>query len=103
VASTRERSKVDAAMVLAEPWQHDDVHSLGANRRHDPQAHALYRNRGAPSRQRDATLRRRGRRVMIYGQHTGTRDLLPRLQSILARHGVKAAILRSSTVSPEKR
>ena len=46
---------------------------------------------------------RRGRRVMIYVQHTGTRDILPRLQSILARHSFRAAILRSSTVPPEQR
>ncbi len=46
---------------------------------------------------------RRGRRVMIYVQHTGTRDILPRLQSILARQGIRAAVLRANTVSPEKR
>lgn len=46
---------------------------------------------------------RRGRRVMIYVQHTGTRDILPRLQAILARQGFRAAMLRSGTVPPEKR
>ena len=46
---------------------------------------------------------RRGRRVMIYVQHTGTRDILPRLQSILARQGIRAVVLRANTVSPEKR
>jgi len=40
---------------------------------------------------------------MIYVQHTGTRDILPRLQSILARQGIRAAVLRANTVSPEKR
>ena len=43
---------------------------------------------------------RRGRRVMVYVQHTGTRDILPRLQAILARAGFRAAILRAGTVSP---
>ncbi len=47
--------------------------------------------------------RQRGRRVLVYLTHTETRDLSPRLVSVLARAHLRTAVLKSATVAPERR
>jgi hypothetical protein len=47
--------------------------------------------------------RRRGRRVVVYLANTDTRDLTPRLQAILEAEGFRVAVLKASTVAPERR
>lgn len=46
--------------------------------------------------------KKKGRKCMIYAQFTGTRDITPRLKSLLVDQGVRVEILRS-TVKPENR
>ena len=50
-----------------------------------------------------ATERRQGRKVAIFLEHTGTRDLIPVLQDKLVQHGFSPLILRSDTVRSESR
>ena len=44
-----------------------------------------------------------GRKTLVFATHTNKRDLLPRLQDILERSGLKVAVLRSDTVDADKR
>ena len=50
-----------------------------------------------------ATERKEGRKVAIFLEHTGTRDLIPVLQEKLAQRGFSPLILRSDTVQTENR
>lgn len=47
--------------------------------------------------------RRRGRRVLMYVTHTGKRDITPRLAQLMSDAGLKVAVLKSRTVSPDRR
>ena len=47
--------------------------------------------------------RRQGRKVAIFLEHTGTRDLLPTLEDKLKQNGFSPLVLRSQAVSPEHR
>lgn len=49
------------------------------------------------------TQKQRGRRVLIYVTHTGTRDITPRLQQILGDARLRVKVLKSDTVRAEKR
>jgi len=44
-----------------------------------------------------------GRKVLLYVTHTERRDITGRLQKILASEGIPVAVLKSHTVSPERR
>ena len=50
-----------------------------------------------------ATEQKEGRKVAIFLEHTGTRDLIPVLQEKLVQHGFSPLILRSDTVQTENR
>ena len=50
-----------------------------------------------------AAERKEGRKAAIFLEHTGTRDLLPTLQSRLRQHGFAPLILRGHQVKPEHR
>ena len=50
-----------------------------------------------------AAERLQGRRVLVYATHTGTRDITERMESILKRHGFKAAVMKADAVPPERR
>jgi len=43
------------------------------------------------------------RRVLVYITHTATRDISPRLESVLSGAGLRVATLKSDTVSAERR
>ncbi len=45
----------------------------------------------------------KGRKVAIFLEHTGTRDLIPDLEERLSRNGISALVLRSNTVPTDKR
>jgi hypothetical protein len=47
--------------------------------------------------------KRRGRRVLIFVQGTEKRDITPRLTTMLAKEGIRAAVLKSHTVTAKKR
>jgi hypothetical protein len=47
--------------------------------------------------------RARSRRVLCYVVHSDVRDLTPRLQDVLEREGFLVAVLKASTVPPERR
>jgi hypothetical protein len=47
--------------------------------------------------------RRHGRRVLVYITHTASRDISPRLVSILAEAGHRVATLKSDTASADRR
>lgn len=47
--------------------------------------------------------RGRRRRVLAYLTHTETRDLSPRLCTILERAGIRVAVLKAATIPPERR
>jgi SNF2-related domain/Helicase conserved C-terminal domain len=49
------------------------------------------------------TERKEGRKVAIFLEHTGTRDLIPVLREKLMEHGFSPLILRSTTIKPEHR
>ena len=49
------------------------------------------------------TERKEGRKVAIFLEHTGTRDLLPTLKEKLVSSGFSPLILRSQAVKPENR
>lgn len=49
------------------------------------------------------TERRQGRKVAVFLEHTGTRDLLPTLKHKLRENGFSPLILRSQAVKPEHR
>ena len=49
------------------------------------------------------TERKQGRKVAVFLEHTGTRDLLPTLEEKLMENGVTPLILRSQAVKPEYR
>lgn len=44
-----------------------------------------------------------GRKACVYLEHTGRRNLLPELVTLLVNAGFKPLVLQSTTVSPEKR
>lgn len=44
-----------------------------------------------------------GRRALLYVTHTETRDITGRLQKLLLSEGVPVVVLKSHTVSPERR
>lgn len=44
-----------------------------------------------------------GRRVLLYVTHTGERDITGRIEDLLKRVSIPAAVLKSHTVSPEER
>lgn len=44
-----------------------------------------------------------GRRVLVYCTFTDTRDITPRLKTLLEDRGIKVEVLKSQTVSPERR
>ena len=44
-----------------------------------------------------------GRRVLTYVTHTGTRDITPRMESILEKEGFKVAVMKADQVAPNKR
>jgi hypothetical protein len=50
-----------------------------------------------------AKERMQGRRVLVYVTHTATRDITERLEAILRRHGLRAAVLKADSVPPERR
>ena len=50
-----------------------------------------------------AAERLEGRRVLVYATHTGTRDITGRMESILARHGFRVAVMKADAVPPERR
>jgi SNF2 family DNA or RNA helicase len=50
-----------------------------------------------------AAERKEGRKAAIFLEHTGTRDLLPTLESRLRQHGFAPLILRGHQVKPEHR
>ena len=47
--------------------------------------------------------RERGRRVLVYITHTESRDISPRLRSILEREGFRVAVLKAGTVAADRR
>lgn len=47
--------------------------------------------------------RGRGRRVLVYATHTGTRDITPRLRAVLEREGYRVAMLKAESVPAERR
>jgi hypothetical protein len=47
--------------------------------------------------------RARGRRLLVYITHTERRDISPRLRSVLEQAGLTVAILKSDTVSADRR
>jgi hypothetical protein len=47
--------------------------------------------------------RRQGRRVLVYITHTARRDISPRLEWVLTDAGYRVAILKSDTVSADRR
>ncbi|MBE7520654.1 MAG: ATP-dependent helicase [Thermoflexaceae bacterium] len=44
-----------------------------------------------------------GRRVLVYVTHTASRDITPRLESVLSEAGHRVACLKADTVSPDRR
>lgn len=50
-----------------------------------------------------AAEKKQGRKVAIFLEHTGTRDLLPVLEEKLQKNDLKPLVLRSQTVKPEHR
>ena len=50
-----------------------------------------------------AAEKKQGRKVAIFLEHTGTRDLLPALEEKLQKNDMKPLVLRSQTVKPEHR
>jgi len=44
-----------------------------------------------------------GRRVLVYVAHTDRRDITGRLATLLGQAGLRAAVLKSDTVAPERR
>jgi len=50
-----------------------------------------------------AAEKKLGRKVAVFLEHTGTRDLLPTLEQKLGRKGLTPLILRSQAVKPEHR
>ena len=45
----------------------------------------------------------RGRRVLVYVTHTGTRDITGRMDDILTRHGFRVAVMKADAVAPNRR
>ncbi len=50
-----------------------------------------------------AQERMAGRRVLVYATHTATRDITGRLQTLLERHGFRAAVMKADRVEPKQR
>ena len=50
-----------------------------------------------------AAEKKQGRKVAVFLEHTGTRDLLPTLEQKLSENGFSPLILRSQAVKPENR
>ncbi|MCZ7576277.1 MAG: ATP-dependent helicase [Dehalococcoidia bacterium] len=49
------------------------------------------------------TEKLQGRRVLVYVTHTASRDITPRLESVLGEAGHRVACLKADTVPPERR
>ncbi|NJD66861.1 MAG: ATP-dependent helicase [Chloroflexi bacterium] len=49
------------------------------------------------------TEKAQGRRVLVYVTHTASRDITPRLESVLSEAGHRVACLKADTVSPDRR
>lgn len=47
--------------------------------------------------------RARGRRVLVYITHSESRDISPRLRTILEHDGFRVAVLKAGTVAPDRR
>ena len=47
--------------------------------------------------------RDQGRRTLVYVTHTGRRDITGRLDQFLSKEGLKVAVLKADTVTPERR
>ena len=50
-----------------------------------------------------AAERLKGRRVLVYITHTGTRDITGRMDDILTRHGFRVAVMKADAVAPDRR
>ena len=50
-----------------------------------------------------AAERLAGRKVLVYGTHTGTRDITERMEQFLTRHGFRVAVLKADSVAPDRR
>lgn len=50
-----------------------------------------------------ATEKKQGRKVAVFLEHTGSRDLLPTLQEKLAANGFSPLIMKSQSIRPEQR
>jgi len=50
-----------------------------------------------------AAEKKQGRKVAIFLEHTGTRDLIPVLEEKLQKNDIKPLVLRSQSVKPENR
>ena len=47
--------------------------------------------------------RKKGRRVLVYATHTGTRDITERMAEFLGREGFRVAVMKAEAVPPERR
>ena len=43
------------------------------------------------------------RKVLVYATHTGTRDIIERMEQFLSQHGFKVGVLKADTVAPDRR
>ena len=50
-----------------------------------------------------AAERLAGRKVLVYATHTGTRDIIERMEQFLSQHGFKVGVLKADTVAPDRR
>ena len=44
-----------------------------------------------------------GRRVLVYVTHTGTRDIIDRVEQFFTRHGFRVAVMEADAVAPDRR
>ena len=47
--------------------------------------------------------RKKGRKVLVYVTHTGTRDITGRIRDLLEAEGFQSSVLKADTVAPDKR
>ena len=47
-----------------------------------------------------AAERLKGRKVLVYATHTGTRDITGRMGDVLTKHGFRAAVMKADAVAP---
>ena len=50
-----------------------------------------------------AAERLAGHKVLVYATHTGTRDIIERMEQFLSQHGFKVGVLKADTVAPDRR